>query len=125
MLREFVTCLNCIDGRVQLPVINWVMKNYEVKYIDTITAPGMDGILVDNNDIVDILEKINLSRSFHFTDHIFIVGHHNCLANPVEDEIHKKQILKAVKRIKKFNSSCYVIGLWVDNNFNVQQIYKK
>jgi hypothetical protein len=55
MKREFVTTLNCIDGRVQLPVIRWIMAYYEVKYTDMITAPGMDGILADKNS--DILEK--------------------------------------------------------------------
>ncbi|MEN6292607.1 MAG: carbonic anhydrase [Methanobacterium sp.] len=43
----FATCLNCIDGRVQLPVINWIMKNYNVKYVDMITKAGMDGFLAD------------------------------------------------------------------------------
>jgi hypothetical protein len=124
MLREFVTCLNCIDGRVQLPVINWIISNYEVKYADMITAPGMDGLLADSNNVEDILEKITVSRNVHSTDHIFIVGHYNCLANPVNDEVHKKQIIRAVKRIKKFNSYCHVIGLWVDQGSNVQQIFK-
>jgi hypothetical protein len=49
MKREFVTCLNCIDGRVQLPAIHWIKANYEVKYIDMINTPGMDGILADRN----------------------------------------------------------------------------
>lgn len=124
MLREFVTCLNCMDGRVQLPVIKWILSNYEVKYADMITAPGMDGLLADSNDISDILEKISVSRSVHATDHIFVVGHYNCLANPVNDETHKKQIISAVKRIKEFNSQCNVIGLWVDQSSFVQQIFK-
>jgi carbonic anhydrase len=124
MLREFVTCLNCMDGRVQLPVINWILSNYEIKYVDMITAPGMDGLLSDSNDINDILEKITISRNVHFTDHIFIVGHYNCLANPVNDETHKKQIVRAVKRIKEFNSHCSVIGLWVEQSSIVHQICK-
>ena len=47
MKSEFVTCLNCIDGRVQLPIINWITTNYDVKYVDMITAPGIDGLMVD------------------------------------------------------------------------------
>ena len=69
MEKEFVTCLNCIDGRVQLPVINWVMTNYGVKYVDMITTPGMDGILADKNyNIEDILEKIRISRNVQFNE---------------------------------------------------------
>jgi carbonic anhydrase len=124
MKREFVTCLNCIDGRVQLPVIHWIMANYEVKYIDMITTPGMDGILADrNSNIEDILEKVNVSREVHSTDYIFIVGHHDCLANPVKDETHKKQIIDAVDHIKELNSSCNVIGLWVDSKSMIKIVY--
>jgi len=40
-------CLNCIDGRVQLPVIEWIKQNYGVDHVDMITEPGMDGFLAD------------------------------------------------------------------------------
>lgn len=102
MKQQFVTCLNCIDGRVQLPVIQWIMENYGIEYVDMITAPGMDGILSDNNNnIDDIQKKIKLSITGHLTSSIFIISHYNCLANPVTSKIHKKQIIKSVKRIKK------------------------
>lgn len=125
MKTEFVTCLNCIDGRVQLPVINWILENYDVKYVDMITAPGMDGILADkNNNVKDIFEKLTFSNEGHSTELIFIVGHHDCLANHVEDETHNKQVIDSVKRIKKLYSTCDAIGLWVDSEFDVQIIYK-
>ena len=85
MKREYVTTLNCIDGRVQLPLIHWVLVNNKVEYTDMITVPGIDGVLADkNNGIHDILEKIDISRNVHLTDQIFITGHHGCLANPVK-----------------------------------------
>jgi len=124
MNKEFVTCLNCIDGRVQLPVIHWIMATYDINYVDMITAPGMDGILANkNNDIGDILEKIKVSKEVHSTKHIFIVGHHDCLGNPVKTETHKKQIIDAVNRIKELNSSCNVIGLWVDSKSMIQIVF--
>jgi carbonic anhydrase len=124
MKTEFVTCLNCIDGRIQLPVINWIIKNYSVKHVDMITAPGIDSILADTDNIKDILEKISTSKKVHSTNQIFIVGHHDCLANPVKDETHNQQIIDSVDRIKESHSSCNVIGLWVDSTFNVQVVYE-
>jgi len=125
MKTEFATCLNCIDGRVQLPVINWILENYNVKYVDMITAPGVDGILADkNNDVEYIFEKLTFSNDGHSTNLIFIVGHHDCLANPVEDETHNKQIINSVERIKKSYSSSDVIGLWVDSKSNVHIVYE-
>lgn len=125
MKSEFVTCLNCIDGRVQLPVINWILENYDVKYVDMITSPGVNGVLADkNSNVADIFEKLTFSNDGHSTDLIFIVGHHDCLANPVDDETHNEQIIRSVERIKESYLHCNVIGLWVDNEFNVQIIYE-
>jgi len=31
---KFATAINCMDGRVQLPVINWLMENLSVDYVD-------------------------------------------------------------------------------------------
>ena len=125
MKSEFVTCINCIDGRVQLPVINWILNNYDVKYVDMITSPGVNGVLADkNSDVADIFDKLTFSNDGHSTELIFIVGHHDCLANPVDDKIHNKQIVRFVERIKESYSHCNVIGLWVDNEFNVQIVYE-
>ncbi len=124
MKSEFVTCLNCIDGRVQLPVINWITINYDVKYVDMITAPGIDSIIADTDNINDILEKITISKNVHSTNRIFIVGHYDCLANPVEDETHNQQIINSVYRIKELYSTSNVIGLWVDSKFIIQVVYE-
>ena len=41
----------------------------------------MDGLFADKNiNIEDILEKINISKKVHSTEHIFIIGHHNCFS---------------------------------------------
>lgn len=123
MPTDFVTCINCIDGRVQLPVIQWILSNYEVKYVDMITEPGINGLLADRDaEVGDILKKIYISVEGHSTNHIFIVGHHDCLANPVDDETHKKQISESVNRIEEIFPSCEVIGLWVDNTSSVSMV---
>ena len=118
----FATCLNCIDGRVQLPAINWIMKNYNVKYVDMITEAGMDGFLSDeNSDINNILKKIEISILGHESENIFIVGHYDCAGNPVDNLTHKKQINTAVKRIKESFPDLNVIGLWINENFTVEK----
>jgi hypothetical protein len=60
----FATCLNCIDGRVQLPAINWITEKYNVKYVDMITEAGIDGFLADENlDINSILKQIEILKN--------------------------------------------------------------
>lgn len=125
MKTEFVTCLNCIDGRVQLPVINWILENYDVKYVDMITEPGVDGLISDKmNNIQDILEKINVSKEGHSTNQIFIVGHHDCLANPVDDQKHIEEVTLAVENLKNKYLDCDVTGLWVDDSFEVCVVHR-
>jgi hypothetical protein len=47
--QSFATSLSCIDGRVQLPMINWIKEKYSVDFVDTITAPGIDKVIFDDN----------------------------------------------------------------------------
>lgn len=118
----FATCLNCIDGRVQLPAINWITEKYNVKYVDMITEAGIDGFLADiNSDIDNILKKIEISISGHGSENIFVVGHYDCAGNPVDDITHKHHINTAVKRIKNLFPDLNVIGLWINENFTVEK----
>jgi len=48
-MTKFVTVINCIDGRVQKPVINKFQKDYNADYIDMITEPGPNLILAENS----------------------------------------------------------------------------
>ena len=41
----FATALNCIDGRAQLPVNEWMRKKFGVDFVDTVTGAGMDRII--------------------------------------------------------------------------------
>lgn len=45
MKKVFGTALNCIDGRTQIPIINWMKENFGLDYVDLITEPGMDKVL--------------------------------------------------------------------------------
>lgn len=123
----FAACLNCIDGRLQLLVINWIKEKYAVDYIDMITEAGMDGILAseDYKDTDNLLKKINISIENHKSKNIFVVGHHECVGNPVDDETHKKQICNAVEKVKRWNPSNDIIGLWITNKWIIEKITEK
>ncbi len=125
----FTTCLNCMDGRVQLPVIQWIKENYSTDYVDMITDAGMDGVLAGENhkDIKSILKKIDISlkRPNLHLNIIFVAGHHDCLGNPVDDETHKRQISIAAEKLKNLRPSAQIIGLWVSDEWKVEKITEK
>ncbi len=117
------TCLTCMDGRIQIPVINWIRRSSKVKYVDIISGPGMDGILTrPHAQMESILTGIKISTQTNRSSHIFVVGHFDCRGNPVSYETHKDQIIAATKKIKTLFSSYPVTGLWVNSKWQVKKI---
>lgn len=122
-MKKFASCLNCMDGRVQLPTVLWIKENYKIDYVDVITEAGMDGILANESINIDsILHKVDISITKHKANDIFIIGHYDCAGNLVNEKIHKRHIRKGVERIKSLRPSCEVIGLWVSEQWFVERI---
>lgn len=107
--ETFFTSVGCMDGRVQEPILHFGQEKFGVKYADTITEAGLVGLLAkDNIDPVllnPIKEKILISLEKHHSKGIIVHGHQECAGNPVEDEQHKKDVLKAAKTIGVLISS--------------------
>jgi len=40
MNKTFATAINCMDGRAQLPVIEWIKEKQPVGFVDMITEPA-------------------------------------------------------------------------------------
>jgi len=121
---KFGTAINCIDGRTQNPVSQWIKENYSVDYVDTVTEPGSDKVLleVDFDKIEHIKSKLLISIKAHNSSLIVIAGHHDCAANPVSKEEHLAQIKKSINIIKSWNFPVKVIGVWVNDQWKVEQI---
>ena len=123
--KEFATAINCMDGRVQHPVAEFLKKKYGVDYADMITEPGPDGILAANKDkaaIESIQRRVAISTGKHGSKHIAIVGHHDCAGNPVDKETHLAHIRSAIKTVKSWGVKAEVIGLWVDDKWKVSEV---
>ena len=100
--ETFFTSVGCMDGRVQNPILHYGQKKFGVKYADTITEAGLVGLLANNADQIllnSIEKKILISIEKHHSKGIVVHGHQECAGNPVEDDLHKKDVLKAVKTI--------------------------
>lgn len=122
----FATTINCIDGRVQLPVINYLMGKYQVKYIDSITEPGPVKLFADEfnpENLKSIIEKINISVHKHGSKNITIVAHFDCAGNPVPDHIQKEQLKTAVPNLKTLvDPEVDIIGIWVNEDYSIEEI---
>ena len=121
----FCTALNCMDGRVQIPVIKYLQDRFNSECVDTITEAGINKVLAELEDtsrIQNILERVRISVDVHRSGGIAVVGHHDCAGNPVGEKEQIKHIQDGVNFIKQKYKDIEVIGLWVDENWEVNEI---
>lgn len=119
---KFATSVSCMDGRIQLPLAKWIKENYSVDFVDAITEPGVDKTIAANSDLESIKFKIGISINVHKSELIVISGHSDCAGNLVSDEEHISQIKKGIDVISSWNTGAKVIGVWVDDSWNVNVI---
>lgn len=118
----FATAINCMDGRTQNPVIEWMRKHYGVSYVDMITEPGVDAILAENRDIrtiESIKRKVGISIEKHGSKFIVVVGHHDCAGDPVDMNTHLAQIRSAIETVASWGFSAQVFRIWIGDHWNV------
>ena len=119
---KFATSISCMDGRIQIPLTNWIKENYSVDYVDTITEPGVDKKITEGSDIESIKTKVGISINAHKSELIVVSGHYDCAGNPVSDDEHIAQIKNDVKVISSWNLNADVVGVWVDQLWNVNPV---
>lgn len=115
-----------MDGRVQLPVIQYLQRHFNAEYVDTITEPGPNRILADekadSSVRQNILDRTIISIERHASVGIAIIGHYDCAGNPVSDATQIAQIKQATQVLRQQFEDMTIIGLWVDENWNVHNI---
>lgn len=120
----FATAINCMDGRIQLPIFHWLQDNYEVKFVDTITEPGIDKLFSNSVKVQEIKSKVLISVNKHHSNTVLVSAHHDCAGNPVSKQEHINQIKNAVSIIKSWNLNVIIIGVWINEDWNVEVVHK-
>ena len=114
-----------MDGRVQLPVIEYLQKRFDAEYVDSITEPGPNLILAtqSNNALVEsIFNRLKISIEKHASVGIAVAGHYDCAGNPATEKEQTEHTLDAIKCIKLRFPDIEIIGLWVNENWKVSEI---
>jgi hypothetical protein len=121
---SFCTAVNCIDGRVQIPVIHYLQEHHGVLYVDVVSEPAPVRTLAEAADSEakkSILERVGVSISAHGSKLIAVVAHVDCAGNPVDEEEQRRQLAKSIEYIAGKFTSASVIGLWVDGSWSVSR----
>ena len=124
-MKKFATAVNCTDGRVQEPVIQYLKQHYGVHYVDMITEAGPDKILAENKEkykINSIKQRVDLSVRQHGSKVVLMAGHTNCDGNPVDKKIHIAQILNSAATIRNWHPEIEIIPVWIGEDWKVEPL---
>ena len=124
----FGTAINCIDGRAQQPVADWVRLHGLVEHVDMVTVPGADQVLgagpADRADrIARVREDVTLSVRAHHSEVVAIAGHQGCAAYPVSREEHIAAVRAAARVVRGWGLPARVVGLWVNDAWVAEEVY--
>jgi len=115
----FACAINCMDGRFQDPVKDYLIAVYDVDYVDMVTEPGPNKILAEGTNlsvIENIKKRVGISVHHHNAKIIAIVGHFDCAGNPADREEQIKHLKKAKKTVQSFGFNIKIVLLWVKDD---------
>ncbi len=120
----FATAINCMDGRAQEPMINWVKSTFGVDYVDMITEPGPDKVVSEGEptQVASVRHRTEISVGIHRSEIVVIMGHDDCAGNPVPKEKHVEQIRAAMRVIASWGFPISIYGFWMDIDWNIEVI---
>jgi hypothetical protein len=124
-VMSFCTAINCMDGRVQLPVFTYLQKRFAVRYVDMITEAGPVQYLSarpDSNAARSTFRRVDVSVEKHGSTRIAVVAHHDCGGNPVAEAEQRRQLVAAVEALAGRYPRCEVIALWVGTDWGVEEL---
>lgn len=125
---SFAYAINCMDGRVQLPVIDFIKKTFGVDFVDMDTDAGPLKFIAEDTDTQKIeaqKKRLKIITASHESRLIAIVGHHDCVGNPADKETQLGQIKKAVEVISSWGLGLPVVGLWVGEDWLVREVARR
>jgi hypothetical protein len=122
---RFGTAINCIDGRTQEVVIDYMKQKYNIDGVDMVTFPGVDGLFSNEQNSAEIAlirKSVSISIERHGSKIIALVGHYDCAGNPGDREHHNKHIRRAMQEVSSWNLNAQAIGLYVNEKREIEVV---
>lgn len=118
---RFGTMLNCMDGRTQKPVLDWMIKEYNLDVVDAPNPAGPTNMVVNGEQTVKNHYKteVLISINGHHSQNLVIIAHQDCAANPISDEKQIEQLKTACEILEKdweIPNGVKIDGLWLTKN---------
>jgi hypothetical protein len=122
---KFGAVINCMDGRIQKVVADFLRSAFDLDWLDTITEPGPERILADGLEvhvIENIKRRLGISIEKHGSGLIAIAAHEECAGNPVDKEEHLKHLRQAKTKVEQFGFATEIVLLWVPSGWNTVEV---
>ncbi len=122
---SFACAVNCMDGRTQEPVIQYLKENLHVDYVDAVTEPGPIKFLAERNMawVDNIRACCDVSVQKHGSSAIALIAHYDCAGNPQPKEVQLEQLRESARVVRGWYSDVAIYGLWVNENWNVEEVF--
>ena len=101
---NFCTAINCMDGRVQIPVIVYLRERFKFVYGEVVSESGPNRVLADGHDELppeSIWARVEISTTKNDSQGIGVIGHYDWAGNPVEESDQHQCTAAAVRRVGK------------------------
>lgn len=122
---KFGTVVNCTDGRVQYPVLDYLKKNTDIDFFDSANEAGPLRTLTKNSEkcrLITLKEQIRTSLEEHNSKFIALVGHHDCTDNPVDRSAQEAQMDESLNYLQRsFGTDIIYVGLYVNEHWEVEE----
>ena len=122
---SFCSAVNCIDGRVQLPVIQYLTRWFQVDFVDIVSDTGPVGVLAhdpDSERACSIYRRIDVSRNAHKSRGLAVVAHHDCAGNRRRCEDQIEDLHASAANLRVWYSGLPILGLWVGSDWTVKRV---
>lgn len=113
---RFATAISCIDGRIQLRVLDQIELRFGARNIDNITSPGAVQHLAGEVSEAGrhLLKAAETSIAAHDSTQIAVIAHSDCAANQVPDATQKQQLVAAQETLAGAFPEAEVLALFLD-----------
>lgn len=122
---KFGTVINCTDGRVQYPVLDYLKNNFDIDFFDSANEAGPLRTLTKKSDkcrLITLKEQIRASLEDHESKFIALVGHHDCTDNPGERTFQEDQLDQSLDYLQRaFGTGITYLGLYVNEWWEVEE----
>lgn len=109
-------------------MLEYLKRHCGPDYFDACSEAGPLKIITKHHGscrLLSLKEQISVSLNKHGSKVIALVGHHDCVSNPLPREAQEKQIEKALDYLQRaYGPDKLYLGLYVDEHWKVHEVMR-